>query len=320
MASEWVILHGGALGDLALTIQLALRLPHVAESGSLRVVSRVDPGDLSACRPSVQRRSSDGLGLHWLYDECDDQPPERLRDALRGRYVLSALGGPQALVHQRLEALEPTALYSFDPRPQPGSHRHISEQWQTQLETQGLLVPKCVHQRPAQRGLGVPEPLRDRGRALLRQDSDRGDVIVLHPGSGGRAKCWPLAGFVDVARRVRAAGRLGVCFLLGPVEAEMWPPADLAALRGEFSVFDSAEPNDLVAILAGALVYIGNDAGPGHLAALLGTPTVSIFGPTAPHIWRPLSASAQVFAGDPEAQPDNWGISSPEVASAALAI
>ena len=49
-------------------------------------------------------------------------------------------------------------------------------------------------------------------------------------------------------------------------------------------------PSDLstlAALLAGAQLFIGNDSGPGHIAAAGGTPTLSLFGPTDPGIWSP---------------------------------
>jgi hypothetical protein len=328
--SDWVILHGGALGDLTLTIQLALRLPDVGEGGGLHVVSRTDPGDLSACRPSIRRRSSEGLGLHWLFGDHDDPPPARLAQLLRGARVLNALAGAHTIVHKRLLELAPAALYSLDPRPRAGASRHITQQWQTQLEQQNLLVPKCIHQQPAHRVLGVPDALRRAGAALLRQSraapdsateapaDTAGPTVVIHPGSGGRAKCWPRSGFLEVARRLCQERRATVCFLVGPVELETWSAAELVELAGEFPLLRGPTPNELVAILSAADVLIGNDAGPTHLAALLGTPTVALFGPTPVSVWRPLGVGAHVMAGDPRSRPDTWGIQPGQVAALAL--
>jgi hypothetical protein len=368
-ATDWLILHGGALGDLVLTLQLALRLP--GDDGGLDVVSRVHPGDLSMCRPGVRRRSSEGLGLHWLFGDHDDPAPGRLRELIAGRRVLSALAGPHALAHQRLAELRPAALFGLDPRPRPEAERHITQQWHTQLEAQGLLVPKCVHQRPAQRGLGVPEELRGRGRALAgramhehqerdharaagraaseaaRATSDatggvvaasavtvaKEPYVLVHPGSGGRAKCWPVGRFVEVARELRRLGRT-VCFVLGPAEIERGlEPASAAlgapqegrdgaacaegrladgVLPGEFPVVRCPEPDELLALVAGAAAYLGNDAGPTHLAALVGTPTVALFGPTSPRVWRPLGAQVRVVAGNAGGGAD-WGLVVAEV-------
>jgi hypothetical protein len=312
MPHEWLILHGGALGDLVLTIQLALRLPGLAEAGTLRVVSRTDPGDLSACRPRILRQSSEAFGLHWLFSE-QDEPPDSLRRLVRGARVLSALGGVSTYTHRRLAMLKPAALSSIDPQPGEGSARHIIEQWQTQLEAQGLLVPKCSHQHPAQRSLGVPEGLRQRGAALLQ-----GKGVLIHPGSGGRGKCWPLANFVRVARQLREQSRLGVSFLIGEVELETWSPAALGLLAADFPVLRSPPPDDLVAILTAARVLVSNDAGPAHLAALLGTPTVTIFGPTSASVWRPVRRHAVTLTGDPRAEPETWGVQPARVVALVL--
>lgn len=346
MSPGWTLLHGGALGDLVLTVHLALRLQgvgsgkslgvhgrygarplhrcdrppaaHVGRDGtsSLHVISRVALGDLSQCRPTISRQSSDGIGLHWLFADADVPPPPRLLQSLRGRRVLSALGGPETEVHQGIQALQPAELYGFDPRPQPGSQRHITTQWQTQLEAQGLLIPKCIHQRPAQRCLGVPGALRKRGQRRLRAAAGNAEFVVIHPGSGGRAKCWPLAGFVDVGRRLRDAD-LAVCFLIGPVELETWPRSTWSALERDFALLSCPSPDDLVAVLAGARAFIGNDAGPSHLAALLGTPTVTVFGPTSANVWRPRGARAAALQGDPARYPENWGVDPSQVAEAA---
>ena len=301
MPDDWLILHAGALGDLVLTLQLVLRLPGVGETGVLRVISRTNPGDLSACRPSIVRQSSEGLGLHWLFGDHDDPPPEHLRQRVHGARVLSALGGTHTIQHHRLAALEPAGLYSIDPRPRAGVNRHITEQWQTQLAEQGLLVPKCIHQRPAQRCLGVPDELRERGRRVLREHQ-----VVLHPGSGGRFKCWPLPCFLQSARQMQHEFGAAVCFLLGVVELDTWPMTELESIAREFRFLHSTR-DGLAAFLAAPSVYIGNDAGPAHLAALLGTPTVTIFGPTPASVWRPLGPRAEAIIGDPSAGAD-WGI------------
>jgi hypothetical protein len=302
MTDDWLILHAGALGDLVLTIQLALRLPGACTASDLRLVSRTNPGDLSHCRPSIRRQSPEGLGLHWLFGDGDEPPPERLLGVVRGARVLNALGGPDTTVHRRLTELAPAALYSFDPRPRDGVQRHITEQWITQLEAQGLLVPKCVHQRPTHRALGVPDELRRTGSGT-----------VVHPGSGGRAKCWPLPCFAEVARRLQREQQHSVRFVVGHVEQETWPADELAALAREFRLLRGPSPDELATLLAAADAFLGNDAGPAHLAALLGTPTVAIFGPTSAAVWRPLGPNVRILAGSPAAKPDDWGITPADV-------
>jgi ADP-heptose:LPS heptosyltransferase len=51
--------------------------------------------------------------------------------------------------------------------------------------------------------------------------------------------------------------------------------------------------SDLIALLAQARLVVGNDSGPLHLAAALGTPTLTLFGPTDPNQYRPYPGDDQ---------------------------
>ncbi|HUR57472.1 MAG TPA: glycosyltransferase family 9 protein, partial [Opitutaceae bacterium] len=55
----------------------------------------------------------------------------------------------------------------------------------------------------------------------------------------------------------------------------------------------------LLALLATATRFIGNDSGPGHLAALLGVPTFSLFGPSLPELFSPQHSGAEWLEGAP---------------------
>ena len=345
-----LILHAGALGDLMLTLQLALRLPQVDAGSVLRMVSRVNPGDLSRCRPSIERVSPEGLGGHWLHVQDNEPPPERLRKLVAGRRVLSALGDGDSIVHRRLLTLGARAVYSFDPRPRSGLETHITTQWQRELERQGILSPKCIYHNRERATLAVPEEIRRHGQRSLERtapssqppagtetgpcgwtaESEPGrymdeygrvsrawQPVLIHPGSGGRAKYWPLRCFLDAGRQVQELG-CGVCFIVGPVELERWASGELDAIRAEFPLIECPEPDELVALLTATAAFVSNDSGPAHLASLLGTPTVTIFGPTSTIVWRPRGPRAQAIQGDPAMDADDWGIDPQRVVEAAV--
>ena len=50
--------------------------------------------------------------------------------------------------------------------------------------------------------------------------------------------------------------------------------------------------------LATAAVYVGNDSGISHLAAAVGTPVITLFGPTDPAIWAPRGVRVTVLGMD----------------------
>lgn len=313
-AAPWLILHAGALGDLALTLRLALRLPGLREAPKLDLLARAELADLRYARPAIRRLPYEGVGLHWLFADGDDPPPAALAAAVGGKSVLSALGGPDTAVHQRLIRLGAADVFSFDPRPDPASTLHITQQWQQRLEAAGLrLVKSKVRTRTA--AVDIPSRLRRAGReALLLRRADPAP-FVLHPGSGSDAKNWPVERFVEVARWLEDLGFL-TRFIVGPVELERWPKARLDELTFSSPLLQPADATELCAMLAAANVVVGNDAGPVHLAALLGTPTVSVFGPTDARVWRPLGFCAEVVTGN-AAEP-GFGVEARAVAGAAV--
>lgn len=118
--------------------------------------------------------------------------------------------------------------------------------------------------------------------------------IVLHPGSGSARKNW--TGWPEVIDALRPHP---VAIVAGPAdEAALtalqaaWPSA-VAAPR----VLSGLTLEQLAAVLAGARLYLGNDSGVSHLAAALGAPTVVVFGPTDPEIWRPVGPRVFVTGG-----------------------
>jgi heptosyltransferase-2 len=112
-----------------------------------------------------------------------------------------------------------------------------------------------------------------------------GGALAIHPGSGGRRKCWPAEAFAAAARDLGGP----VLLLEGPADAE--PAAEVARRLPPGSLLAHAATLDLsqiAALLACCRLYLGNDSGVSHLAAALGIPTLAVFGPTDPAVWAPL--------------------------------
>ncbi|GCE26068.1 glycosyl transferase [Dictyobacter alpinus] len=129
-------------------------------------------------------------------------------------------------------------------------------------------------------------------------DSPWGHTIAIHPGSGGATKCWPLAHFAAVITALWQQA-IPVLLCIGPAEQARFqelqrllpaPPSPELL----HSIVD-APLTTLAQILRQCRGYLGNDAGITHLAALLGLPTVALFGPSSPVIWRPIGERVQVI-------------------------
>lgn len=132
--------------------------------------------------------------------------------------------------------------------------------------------------------------------------------VGLATGSREPRKNWPVERYIALARSLAAAGYQPV-FLIGPQERDL-----LQRLRAEApsALFPEAEPPDLslglarlelaVALCRRLDAAVANDSGIGHLLGAIGTPLVTLFGPTDAARWAPFTASgiivrAQEFGG-----------------------
>jgi ADP-heptose:LPS heptosyltransferase len=132
--------------------------------------------------------------------------------------------------------------------------------------------------------------------------------IGLAPGSREARKNWPLDRFAALAGVLAAKG-FTPAFLIGPQERE-W--VDALRTSAPQASFPGPEPFDPVlgigplelAIALGRKLTaaVANDSGIGHLLAAIGTPLVSLFGPSDARRWAPfgpncIAVRAQDFGG-----------------------
>jgi ADP-heptose:LPS heptosyltransferase len=122
-------------------------------------------------------------------------------------------------------------------------------------------------------------------------------LAVLQPGAGSPLKCWPLERFLELAGELRRGG-LTPLLVLGPTETEWWPGGLIESCRRRCSLVQDAPLPILAGLLAQARVFVGNDSGPGHLAAALGCNVVSLFGPGDPRQFAPRGKVRLLQAND----------------------
>lgn len=137
----------------------------------------------------------------------------------------------------------------------------------------------------------VPSPAERAGAAAIAGDLGLRDGFwALHPGAGKRQNAWPAGRFAAVARRAAASGRQ-VLVLHGPADG-----AALAAFAGAGDGVLVAPPcgvGVMAALLERADRLLCNDTGVMHVAGALGVPTLALFGPTDPALWKPPSPAVR---------------------------
>jgi len=257
-----LVLHTGGIGDFLLCCPALIRL---AAEGPIHLLGRperlvlaVRAGIATACHDMNR------VGFESVFGE----PSPRLRRFLSsfGKGILWMKEDPE--IRRGFELCGVTDLRAFPGTPPDSWCAHASEYYLNCLGFSGA---------PALRLPIAPgEISRD---------------VIIHPGSGGRSKNWPLDRFRALAKDLEQRGR-SVTWCVGPAEEGF----DLSGC-GSLLQTDSLET--LAEGLAASRLYIGNDSGISHLAAAVGCPTVVIFGPTDPHIWAPKGQNMTAVRGHP---------------------
>ncbi len=143
----------------------------------------------------------------------------------------------------------------------------------------------------------VPAEVQQRVDRLLARHGIgmRQTRVAIHPGAGGPLRQWRPSRFGAIATRLARQPDTAVLLIGGPgdetlvdrVAAHMQaPPAFCATSLGLL---------ETAALIRRCDLFIGNDSAPAHMAAAVGTASLALFGPTWPHMWRPLSPRGRVI-------------------------
>jgi len=172
-------------------------------------------------------------------------------------------------------------MVNASPYPPPGIH---ASAWLLQT----LALPDDT---PAGCQLVFDQAERAEATSVLRA-LNLSRSVMLHPGAGAHWKRWPAVRFAALAD---ALERQGHQLLLVEGPADVKPVEDVQAHAARpYPVLRETSLRRLAAVLAQGSLFVGNDSGVTHLAAISGVPTVALFGPTDPANWAPLGNSRVV--------------------------
>lgn len=143
---------------------------------------------------------------------------------------------------------------------------------------------------------GIPERYAvDRLLAFHDVADDGPPLVALAPASVWATKRWPY--YADLARLLRDRARVVV---LGSVEdAALGEEVRAAAGDGAFSAAGALSLLGSAELIRRCSVLVTNDSAPQHLASAVGTPTLTIFGPTVPQFgFGPLADGSVTMGHD----------------------
>jgi ADP-heptose:LPS heptosyltransferase len=195
------------------------------------------------------------------------------------------LAGLRAIGH----AYEGRSLLLARAVPRPQQVHELEVYWHLASALLGVEAPL-----PERIGLRLAPRHLEEAATLRQRHGIEPGCIVICPFAGGtwskEDKTWPV--FAEfVARELPAFGRT-VVICPGPGEE--------AIAHGAFAQARCLEGVGLgayAALLRDAALMVSNDTGPGHIAAAVGTPLVSVLGPSDPALWRAWGPNVRIVKG-----------------------
>jgi heptosyltransferase III len=273
---HFLIIRPGALGDTLVTFPILQHLRTLSTQTRITVVGN------AAVLPLMQ--------AFRLADEV-----ENFEDLLWSRLFMLPSSHHQTQLYSRLQHIDRAICWLTD----------TDNLVKQNLQAAGIPNITIAPGRPAvalpivsylAQSIGeAPETISWRVPAEYMWQSGPSGVstqraIAIHPGSGGSQKCWPITHFATIITELWRHN-IPVLLLAGPADHER-----ISALR---KLLPIPEPATLLHLLQDAPLltvaqklrhcrsYLGNDAGISHLAGMLGIPTLVLFGPSDPTIWKP---------------------------------
>lgn len=186
----------------------------------------------------------------------------------RDHFLLALAGAKKRLGFPRVGS----RVFLTDPLARPDAAAHRYENWRTLGKAIGLELPRREE-----------IPLQPRAENQDRQ-------ILMHTGAAQSVRVWPLENYRKLAGRLRQK-QYRVQVACDPDQRDWW------LRNGESAVLTPHTVAELLVLINRADAFIGNDSGPGHLAACAGVPTFTIFGPQVPDWFAPLHPAAQWVDG-----------------------
>jgi len=278
---RFLILRPGAIGDALLVFPVlrALRTQYIHPHITFVSNASILPLALAF---GVAEEALDYEHIQWseLFSTHGIHSPALLDLLQRIDSAICWLRDPEGLVEHNLHVAGIRHVIVAPGRPRESLH--IVDYL---AQTIGLPRPVEIHRPFTLPGSGTQYPAK---------------TVAIHPGSGGANKCWPAQRFAAIVE------------WLWNLTEQVYPvlllsgPADQEQLSDILSRLAPRGPTMLKVVVNAPLLavafhlqqcrcYLGNDSGITHLAAMLGIPTIALFGPSDSTTWRPVGPEVIVI-------------------------
>lgn len=274
------MVRGGAIGDFVLTLPVFAAIKELFPNAHVEVMGypAVTPLAVEGGRADAARNiDARPLASYFIRK---GEPDSELSEYFAGfDIVISYLYDPDGFFRKNVTDCGDIQFIQGPHRPDDGEALHATEALLKPLETLAIFGADAT-------------PKLDLAAAGA---TGKGEVAV-HPGSGSEAKNWPLERWRELLLRAREAHDTAFLVVGGEADHER-----MNGLRDElpedgFRFLHHAPLLEVARELARCRAFVGHDSGIGHLAAAVGLPGMTLWGPTQETVWRPRSERFEIIS------------------------
>lgn len=117
---------------------------------------------------------------------------------------------------------------------------------------------------------------------------------IIHPGARRELRRWSPQRFSELATILKKEYLLDIVFTGDPSEKEMIDGIRHTIPFTTYSTAGNLSLGAVAAFMQHASLFVGNESGPLHMAALSSAPSIGLYGPGEPHVFYPVTPRTAV--------------------------
>ena len=286
-----LIIRPGALGDLVVTLPTIEAIRNYFKNARIEIMGYSSFLEIAKGRFYADTISRfDQADISHLFVD-NSRIPASLTKKLKGvDLIISFVSDKGQIMVSNLRAAGVKHVIHYEPFPSEGEAIHVIDHFLRCLDLLGVpysnKIPKIF--------------LKDEDIVFAenflndRVDDPKKMLVTVHPGSGNRQKCWPIDRYVELILWLSEKINAHVLIISGPADRENIEELKVK-VKNSFILVDQLPLPIVAAIIKRCNLFVGNDSGITHLAAAVGTPAISMFGPTDPSVWGPRGERVKIF-------------------------
>lgn len=281
------------IGDILLTTPAVAYLRQVLPGAQIDFL----------CEPAGLNVLESNKAIRQIHVYASESPLDAIRQVRYRRYdvVIDFMNNPRSRLLTGLSGAKWRVGFAGGPRG-----------WLYNVRMSVLTEPEYVPKRKIRliqhwlRGMGkaAPDPITVRPVLVVNDDEKKfadqwlkenglssRQFAVMAPAQRHETRQWRPQGFAEVGRRLATECLVPVFLGWGPGEENLMKEVQRLS-NDSVKLLPPTTMRQMAAIFRHAKFLLTNCSGPMHTAVAVGTPTVTIYGPTRPVDWNPSLADA----------------------------